>query len=189
MENELLKEKDTNLESEMMRYRNNSLSYKLGFGGIAFSIFAAFICLNGFNPNSFLVIIKILMNIAILLFGFLNVEKAKSYSKKGSIVLIGLGVVNILRMFWVPLLLIINYNAWLGAAEEDKAQYTSILGKTITSRSNDLLTYLPQDGNFRGILAMVLLIISASFFIASGVIGYKKSVQLENYMSSLKENK
>ena len=187
MENELLKDK--NLESEMMRYRNNGLSYKLGFGGIAFSILAAFICLNSFNPNSFLVILKILMNIAILLFGFLNVEKAKAYSKKGSIVLMAIGGINILRIFEVPLLLIINYNAWVNAAAEDKEKYTKILGKTITSRSDDLLTYLPQNGNFRGIVAIILLIISASFFISAGLIGYKKSVQLENYMKTINENK
>lgn len=188
MENELLK-KDQNLECEMMRYRNNGLSYKLGFGGIGCSIFAAFICLNSFNPNSFLVIVKILMNIAILLFGFLSIEKAKAYSKQGSIALIVLGGVNIARIFWVPLLLIYNFNKWKGAAPADKAQYEQFIGKTITNDTNNLINYLPQDGNFRGWFAIILLILSAAFFISAGVIGYKKSVMLNNYMESLKENK
>lgn len=188
MENELLK-KDDNLECEMMRYRNNGLSYKLGFGGIACSIFAAFICLNSFNPNSFLVIIKILMNIAILLFGFLSIEKAKAYSKQGSITLMVIGGINIARMFWVPLLLIINFANWKNAPAAEKAQYESILGKTITNDTNNLINYLPQDGYFRGIFAMILLAASAAFFIAAGVIGYKRAVKLNNYMESLKENK
>lgn len=187
MENELLK--DQNLECEMMRYRNNGLSYKLGFGGIACSILAAFICLNSFNPNSFLVIVKILMNIAILLFGFLSIEKAKAYSKQGSIVLMVLGGVNIARIFWVPLLIVLNFNWWKAAAPADKAQYEQFIGKTITTNESTLISYLPKDGNFRGITAMILLAASAAFFIAAGVIGYKKSVKLNNYMESLKENK
>lgn len=189
MENELLK-KDANLECEMMRYRNNGLSYKLGFGGIGFSILAAFICLNSFNPNSFLVIVKILMNIAILLFGFLSIEKAKAYSKQGSITLIVLGGINIARIFWVPLLLIIKYTGWLAAETSvEKDEYAKYLGKTITDRSRNYVNYLPQSGYFRGITAIVLLIVSAAFFIAAGVIGLKRAVKLENYMQTLKENK
>lgn len=184
-ENKVLEIKDENLESEMMRYRPNGLSYKLGFGGIAFSVLAAFICLNSFNPNSFLVIVKILMNIAILLFGFLNVEKAKAYSKKGSIVLMAIGGVNIARIFWVPLLLIINYNKWVSAPVDQKSQYEFILGKTITNSSSNLINYLPQNGNFRGITAIIFLLISAAFFISAGVVGYKRSVKLEAYMATI----
>ena len=187
MENELLK--DQNLECEMMRYRSNGLSYKLGFGGIACSILAAFICLNSFNPNSFLVIVKILMNIAILLFGFLSIEKAKAYSKQGSIILIVIGGINLARIFWVPFLLILNYNLWASAGEADKRKYEQFIGKTITSDNRYLISYLPQDGNFRGWFAIILLILSAVFFISAGVIGLKKSVKLSNYMESLKENK
>ena len=65
---------------EMMRYRDNSLSYKLGLGGLAFSVLAAFFCLNGFNPTSFTTLIAIMLNIVILLGGFLGIEKTKSYS-------------------------------------------------------------------------------------------------------------
>ena len=184
-ENKVLEVKDENLESEMMRYRTNGLSYKLGFGGIAFSVLAAFICLNSFNPNSFLVIIKILMNIAILLFGFLNVEKAKAYSKNGSIALIVIGGINIARIFWVPLLLLINYNKWVSAPADQKSQYEFILGKTITNTSNNLINYLPQNGNFRGIAAIIFLMISAAFFISAGVLAYKRAVKLVAYMATI----
>ena len=53
-------------DTEMMRYRVNGLSYKLGLCGMICSLLGAFICLNSFNPNNFQVIIVILLNIVIL---------------------------------------------------------------------------------------------------------------------------
>ena len=85
-------------KSEMMRYRSNSLSYWLGFGAIGFSVFGSFVCLNSFQPTTVLVILKILLNIVILLFGFLSCEKAKAYSKQASISLICIGSVCALRI-------------------------------------------------------------------------------------------
>jgi len=98
---------------EMMRYRENSLSYKLGMGGVAFSVLACFFCLNAFNPINFTTILAIMLNVVILLGGFLSVEKAKSYSYKGSIGLIVFGGICIARIFWIPLLLIVHYNGWI----------------------------------------------------------------------------
>ena len=69
---------------EMMRYRVNALSNKLGFGALFCSIIAAFICLNSTNPITFAVILKIMLNIIILLGGFLCCEKAKKYRHRKS---------------------------------------------------------------------------------------------------------
>ena len=91
------------IKTEMMRYRANSLSYWLGFGAIIFSVFASFISLNSFQPNSVLVVVKILLNVVILLFGFLSCEKTKAYSKNSSIALIAIGGVCIARIFWVQI--------------------------------------------------------------------------------------
>ena len=77
---------------EMTRYRNNTLAYSLGIGGVAFSILAAFICLNSFNPGTALTLLKVVLNVFILLFGFLCCEPAKTYQVRGSFYLIGLGV-------------------------------------------------------------------------------------------------
>lgn len=181
---------------EMMRYRANGLSYMLGFGGIAFSVLAAFICLNSFNPNSVLAIIKILMNVFILLFGFLCCEKAKAYSRQGSIMLIGLGGVCILRIFWVPLQLMINFNKYITALDKGEGietlnKYKNILGKTITSyyEGDNSIRWLTANGNFRGIIAIIFLCIAAAFFITAGLVGVIRSKQLTTYLDSLKEEK
>ena len=97
---------------EMMRYRENSLSYKLGMAGIGCSVLACFFCLNAFNPKNVTTLLAIMLNIVVLLGGFLSVEKSKSYSMKGSIALIVFGGVCVARIFWIPLLLIIHYNAY-----------------------------------------------------------------------------
>lgn len=183
---------------EMLHYRGNGLSYKLGFLGIAFSVLGAFVCLNSFRPD-FLGFVKILMNIAILLFGFLCCEKVKAYSKEASITLCAIGGVCILRIFWVPLNLMIWYNKYTSAlaiqkseiatAEEqanaqsiiDKAKY--YLGDIIVSETSTI-NWLPHSGNFRGILAIVFLCCAAAAFIAAGVFGL---IQSKKYIASKNE--
>ena len=189
-------------KKEMMRYRANSLSYWLGFGAIGFSVFASFICLNSFAPVTILVVVKILLNILILLFGFLSCEKSKAYSEKASIALIGIGGVCALRIFWVPLQLLIYFNKFIPAQEllqkdpQNKEANATVsecmkyIGTTITDyyRGDSLsIHWLPANGNFRGILAMVLLACAAAMFIAAGVIGLIRSKRLSSYMSSLNQ--
>ena len=88
---------------EMLRYRNNRLAYALGLSGVALSLLAAFVCMNSMNPENFQVIFKIILNVFILLFGFLCCEKAKTYQVRGSFYLIGLGVICFFRILWIPL--------------------------------------------------------------------------------------
>ena len=78
-------------DTEMMRYRPNTLSHKLGLLGMGASILGAFICLNSMATQDIQVLLVILLNIVILLGGFLAAEKAKSYSKAGSIAQIVFG--------------------------------------------------------------------------------------------------
>ena len=165
---------------EMMRYRANSLSYMLGFIAILFSVFAAFISLNSMAVNKPVVIVKIFVNIIVLLLGFLCCEKAKSYSSKGSIVLMVLGVVCIVRIFWIPLQLIVDYAKYLETGSGAGLR----LGQTIITTSS-ATAWLPTSGTFRGILAIVLLICSALAFIASGIIGYIRSKKLTTYLNSI----
>lgn len=177
---------------EMMRYRANGLSYMLGFGGIACSVLAAFVCLNSFNPNNVSVIVKILLNVFILLFGFLCCEKTKAYSKQASLVMVGLGAICFARIFWVPLQLIVKFNGFQKALEngEDLKEYKNSLGAAITSfyeEGTNKFKWLSANGNFRGILAIVLLCCAAAFFIVSGVVGYMRSVKLSKYLNSISD--
>ena len=139
------------------------------------------------------------MNIAILLFGFLCCEKVKAYSKEASIGLCVIGGVCALRIFWVPLNLMIWYNQFVSATatkasgtatEEQIKKAQEIIDKSgnylgdIVTATNSTINWLPKDGNFRGILAMVLLACAAAAFIASGVIGI---IQSKKYIASRNE--
>ena len=177
-------------ELEMMRYRENRLSYNIGIIGIFASLFACFICLNSTNPISSLVVVKVLLNIVILLGGFLCIEKAKAYSKQASIGLMVSGGICFARIFWIPLQLIIYFNQFRDPANTSE-EYKKYLGKTITSAYSEgsgSYRWLPADGNFRGIFAIVFLVIASLTFIAAGVIGYIRSKKLSTYLDSLKVN-
>ena len=164
------------MHGEMMRYRANSSSYKYGMLAIVFSVLAAFISLNSIKWTSFDVIVKILGNIVILLFGFLSIEKVKAYNKNYSYVLMGFGGVCIARIFWFPLMLITDYAAYLENSSEVGRLGPTIIGSKIAH------AYLPQSGYVRAIIAIVFLSLAAFFFLLSGFIAYKKSNRYHQYM-------
>lgn len=173
---------------EMMRYRNNKLSYGLGFGGLAFSVLAAFINLNSMSPRTVQVILAILLNIVILLFGFLCVERTKTYSKNGSIALIVLGGIDIAQIFWLPIIIISTYNKWndIENATEKTNYGNTNVGKVITEGEQNNVHWLTTSGTARGVLAIVFLVIAATFFIIAGIIGIMRSNKLNNYLKSIK---
>ena len=179
---------------EMMRYRENRLSYMLGFLALAASILACFICLNSTNPGRPEIIVLVLLNIFILLGGFLCIEKAKSYSRNGSIALVVMGGICVARIFWIPLQLLIyfpmydaNHAATAGEALEKKQQAADFLGQTITGSyaSGTQVRWLTNNGTARAFMAIVLLAIAAAAFITAGVIGFIRSKRLTAYLESL----
>ncbi len=175
---------------EMMRYRDNSLSYKLGLGGIACSVLACFFCLNSFAPTSFTTLLAIMLNIVILLGGFLSVEKAKAYSFKGSIALVVFGGICIARIFWIPLLIILNYIGWVNDGKPNNSSYSEFIGKTITTDNVNQLTWLGNDnGYLRAILAIVSMVAAAALLIAAGYIGVVRSKRLTTYLNSINQKK
>ena len=193
---------------EMMRYRVNKFSSTFGLLGMIFSLFGAFICLNSMNPNDPQVIFIILMNVVILLGGFLASEKIKAYNANGAIAQLVFGGICAARIFYIPLILMINYSTFVKAytqnaygkwvvdpnASQDVAKASSDaaknLGATITSKfsGNVANAYLPSSGYFRGISAMVLLAIAACCFIVAGVVGLKKAKTLDSYMEEIKKD-
>ena len=169
-----------NIEGQMLRYRTNSLSYKLGMGAILCSVLAAFISLNSLVWNAS-VIIKILGNIIILLFGFLSVEKVKSYSKEYSYVLCGIGAVCFARIFWGPLQLMIWYGQYKN--NPDNPEISKHLGPTVIG-DYKTQAYLTQDGNIRAIIAIVLLAITTVLFVSAGIIGLIRAKKYAAYMAT-----
>lgn len=176
---------------EMLRYRNNKLAYAFGIGGVAASLFAAFICMNSMNPSNFLVIFKIILNVFILLFGFLCCEKAKTYQVRGSFYLIGLGVICFLRILWIPLQLITKYHDWQAAVDSGDvaAQQAAeeYLGATVINSNQ--VAWLPNAGDVRGLIAIGLLVVAGVLMIVGGVLGFMKAKKLAAYLDSLKETK
>ena len=166
----------SDMQGEMMRYRTNSSSYKYGMLAIAFSVLAAFISLNSIKWTTFDVIIKILGNIVILLFGFLSVEKVKAYNKSYSYVLMAFGAVCIGRIFWFPLMLITDYTAYLANNLETGRLGATIVGDAMAN------SYLPQSGYVRAIIAIVFLSLSAASFLVSGITAYFKANKYQEYM-------
>ena len=164
-----------NMHGEMLRYCPNSLSYKYGMLAIIFSVLAAFISLNSIQWDVD-VILKILGNIVVLLFGFLSIEKVKAYNKRFSYVLMAFGLVSIVRIFWCPLILIRDYKQYL-----IDPNVTGRLGKTIVGEAM-MNAYLPQSGYTRAIIAIVFLSLSATMFLISGIIANVKAKQYQEYM-------
>lgn len=190
---------NTNLKTQKMRYQKNSLSYNLGLLGLACSIFAAFICLNSIRPQM-VVIVKILMNILIFLVGFLAMEKAKTYQEKYGYTLVVLGGISFLRIFWYPIQLIRYTSIKLGILDgtysgsvttEDCSKYLNELTEPKLDAAGNIAYssrgFLPNSGEFRGWMAIILLAIACAAFVAAGIVCIKKSKTLKNYLISINE--
>jgi hypothetical protein len=165
LNDELTQEQIAEVKVELMRYRKNSLSYTFGLCALISSIVAAFIGLNSLAYN-FTTLIKILLNIAILLFGFLFTEQAKAYNKKGSLYLVILGAICFLRILWAPRILLFG----------TKDQWGRVVNDSIN------INWLPSSASFRGYLSLGLLIAAGTCFVLAGIIGYIKSKKLEKHM-------
>lgn len=204
-----------NMQLEKMRYFDNKTSHTLGYVGIGTSLLAMFFALNTMSPAYFLggvgTVIAILMNIFILLTGFLTVEKVKAYSIGYSKYMIVLGGLSVLRIFWYPLSTMRLYNQMISQIKSGDYQtfgdvtknFNDKLGASILNGTpldangnncaNDLSKfdhiatagYFSANGNIRGIVMIILLVISAASFIAGGIIGYIKAKKLKDYLATL----
>lgn len=174
---------------EMMRYRVNGLSHKLGLSAMILSLVGGIVCLNSMNPSDFQVILIILLNIFILLFGFLCSERSKNYIKSGAISQACLGLICLARVFYIPLELIINYSKYLSPDDAISAEGEKFLGNTIISKTSSITAFLPANGYFRGIVAMICFGLAFVCFLVAGIIGYKKSIRLNSYLDSIKVKK
>lgn len=202
------------MQLEKMRYFNNTLAYGLGYLGIICSFTAALIALNTLSPKYFLSgiggVIAILMNIVILLSGFLSAEKVKAYSEEYSKFEFGLGVVCLLRIFWYPLAtwqlyaqmradvangataskIIADYTGKLGASLISGAQVDAsgnLVGSEGAGAFDHFVTqgYLTANGYIRAIVMIVLLIVAAAAFFGSGYFGLTRARKLHKYLERI----
>ena len=152
--------KDVNLiKKDRMRFTKNTLSSTLCYIAIIFNvlyfanIYSSDVGNYYYNIN---IGASVLYNLLFLLFTFLCSEGVKGYSKGYSIFLLGIGAMQLVRIFGIPM----------------KAHNTII-------SLNKVDTLVMDDKQFA--LLIVFLCISAVCCIAAGIIGLIKTITLENY--------
>ena len=149
------------LKTEIMHYRLNKASSVLGLLAILFN---ALMFLHIYGMSSckadFYLGVDLVINIVFMLYAFLVSENQKKYDIKAGYLSIGLGVIEVLRIFFIPL-------------------------KYLLQNLNDELHIkgLPM-GDF--VYVVVLMILASLCLIGAGIICIRKTKKLEKY---LKENK
>lgn len=205
IKNSMTPEEYENFELEKMRYNTNKLSYNLGLGAVALSVAAMFISLNSLDPDmsghGYLTVLKILMNIVILLFGFLSCEKVKVYDQKYSVNMYVFAGVCFARIFWYPLniirywagfkSLIAQNGGTLDAYNVAVTEYADKLGSSMIGKFVDgsvkSTGYLTANGYVRGIVLIVLLGCAGAMFLVSGLVNARRSAKLNKYLDSIKK--
>ncbi len=158
--------------SDIMRYKNNTASFWLCILAICFNVAMFLIIFKETNCTpDFQLGIDLLVNICILLAAFLLAEKTKTYDKRGGYYTIALGIIEVLRIFWIPLKYFMNYLTYLGV--EDKGSYTGVIGLSTTEF----------------IWCAVLLSCAALSLIGAGIICLTKGNRLQKHLESLKGGK
>lgn len=154
---------DKFLTRDRMRFTRNSTSATLAYVSILFNVFY-YVYLYNFDIGNYyynaITGASIVYNLLFLLFAFLSSEGIKNYSNKFALVLMGLGALQIVRIFYIPL------NAY---------RATVILtGETVR---------VMTTGQFATIV--VFLTLSALAAIVSGIIGIVKTTMLRSHEKSL----
>lgn len=152
--------KDINLiKKDRMRFTKNSISSTFCYLSILFNVFY-FVSIYSSDVGSYYYSITIglsvVYNLLFLLFSFLCSEGVKNYNKVMSIVIMVLGALQLVRIFYIPV----------------KAHSTIISLEGVET---------VVMGNNQFAFVVTWLMLSAGFAIAAGIIGLVKTVTLENY--------
>lgn len=159
------------ISHDILKYKTNKLASTLALLGIVFNVL--YFCMLYSFTNEFFstwkIGISVVLTLLTLLATFLASEGIKNYNKKFGIVLLVLAVIQIVRIFGLPLEAL-RHDIELGVENE-------LVGGALTGG------YF-----FKGIIPSVAytvmviwLVLSAAALIASAVIGYINSARLESY--------
>ncbi len=144
------------IQNDIMRYKKNKLGANLALLGIVFGCLYFLILYAQVKNNGFYytweIAFDVIYNLFFLLFVFLFSEQVKNYKKKLFPAQLIVGVLQIARIFWLPLKGITNMN---GDAT------------VITSATFILLT--------------VCLAVSGACIIASAIIGFVRAKAVEDF--------
>ncbi len=102
------------VQNDIMRYKKNKLGSSLALLGIAFGCLYFLILYAQVKNNNFYytweIAFDVIYNLFFLLFVFLFSEQVKNYNKKMFPLQLLVGLLQIARIFWLPLKGITNYN-------------------------------------------------------------------------------
>ena len=155
------------IQRDRMRFIRNSLSANLCYLGILFNVFY-FVNLYQSDVGTYYYQIfigaSIVYNLLFLLFVFLASESVKNYVKSYSYLLLAGGVMQVVRIFYIPM--------------RAHAAMTAVNGEDV-----------PVMGDGQFYLLVVFLLISAACLLASAVVNLSKCKALEEHMKTLEGQK
>lgn len=156
---------DRSIQIDRMRFIKNSLSSNLAILAILFDVLY-FVSIYQSNVGNYyynyLIGISVVYNLVFLLTAFLSSEGVKNYKKSYSYLLLVLGVIQIVRIFILPM---------------------QAHSAVISIGSVDTIVM----GNKQFYTLVVYLILSAVCLVASGVTNYVKCTALEAHIKTLAE--
>lgn len=161
------------IHSDILRYKTNKLPASLALLGIVFNCLY-FCLLYGFKTSFFStwkIGFSVVLTLVFLLITFLASEGIKAYNKKFSIVLLALAIVQVIRMFGLPLEALV-YDKGLAADAVRALGELRYFGIDLTSATSYTLL-------------VIWLAASAACLIAAAVIGYINCTRLENFQKKL----
>ena len=155
------------IELDRLRYTKNTTSSRLAILAILFDVFF-FVSIYKSNVGSYyyniLIGASIIYNLVFMLAAFLASEGVKNYRPEHSYLLIVLGVIQVIRIFIIPM-----------------------RAHAATVKQGDVTTAVMENGQF--IRVVVYLIVSAVCCFASALINLKKSKALSAHLASLEGQK
>ena len=156
------------IQDDIQRYKKNKFAANLALLGIVFCCAYFVVLYAQVKNNSYYykwpIALDVIYNLLFLLFVFLFSEQVKNYNSKMFWVQMAFGVMQVVRIFWLPL---------AGVAE---TAYPTLAGVAYTGK-------VLGAGSF--ISMVVFLAASGACVIASGVIGLIRSKSLENFNKKL----
>lgn len=174
------------IKTDIMRYKTNGLSFWLCILAIIFNV-AMFLIIytsRACTPN-FELGIDLLVNVIFMLAAFLTAEKTKAYNKKAGFVAVAIGVIQVARIFWIPLK---YYNLWVKWSQDVAVIKEQLLNQGM--KPEQMAPYLPvMSGlsNTQFIWCVILLVLSCLSLVAAGVVAILKANKLNAHLAKLQE--
>lgn len=169
----LTSEEVAHIKTDRLQYTKNKASSNLTYLAILFNalyfanIYSVLQRDAGSYYFNFVIGLSVLFNLCFMLFAFLASEGVKNYHFGYSIALIAVGILQVVRLFYIPL----------------KAFKTNI---DVTVGTEIVAKRVMESGQFTYVV--VLLIASSVACIIAGIIGAIKSKKLSNYLKTINQD-